>query len=61
MHGVDFKKFYLESIIPVNYGFSLKNFLRCKLFKRKEILFPVKISLDRLTFRHSDSSINMVV
>lgn len=61
MNADDFKKFFLSSIIPIGNKFSLKSLLRCNLFKKKELLFPVKISLDRLTFRHSDSSINMVI
>ena len=61
MDHEDFNKFYMESIIPISYKFSLKNFLRCNFLKRKDLQFPIKISLDRLTFRHSDSSINMVI
>ena len=61
MHSGDFKKFYLESVVPISKGLSLKNIMRCNFFKKSELLFPVKISLDRLTFRHSDSSINMVI
>lgn len=34
---------------------------KCKWFKNEELLLPIKISLDRLIFRHSDSTINMVI
>ena len=50
----DFKKFYFESVVPVTRPFSLRNFFCCNFFKKKEFLYPVKISLDRLTFRQID-------
>lgn len=61
MSSCDFKKFYLKSVVPIDLGFKCANFFKCKWFKHEEFLFPVKISLDRLAFRHSDNCINMVV
>lgn len=57
----DFKKFYFESVVPITRPLSLKNVFCCSMFKNKEILLPVKISLDRLTYRQIDQSINLVI
>lgn len=60
MTSEDFQKYIMKSVITKNQGFSLSRYLGCCLTK-KDLKLTVKIGLDKLAYRHSDNSINMVV